>query len=59
LHFTRTNEVGGGSRAEQEPDGFHEDRLSCPGLAGENVEAWLELDLNRLNHSEVADTKQA
>ena len=54
-----SNEVGRGAPAEQKPHGFHDDRLARSGLAGENVEARLELDLDGLNHREVADAQKA
>ena len=39
LRFTGADEIGGGARAEQEADGFDEDRLAGPGLPRQYVEA--------------------
>ena len=45
--------------AEQQPDGLDEDRFARSGLAGQDVEARLELDLDGLDHREVADAEKA
>lgn len=39
LGLASTDQIGGCAPAEQEADGLDQDRLPCPGLTGENVEA--------------------
>jgi hypothetical protein len=57
--FSGSNQVCRCASAEQKADGLDENRLSRSGLTREDVEARLELDLDRLDHCKVADTKQA
>ncbi len=52
--FAGPDEVAGGAAAEQQADGLDEDRLAGAGLAGQDVEARLELDLDRVDDREVA-----
>ena len=52
------DQVGGGAGAEQQADGLDEDRLAGAGLAGQDVEARLELDLDGLDHRKVADAEK-
>jgi hypothetical protein len=59
LGFPGADQVGRCARAQEQPNGLDDDGLSCTRLAGEYVEAGLELDLDGLNHRKVADTKQA
>src|SRR5215203_1679310 len=59
LRFAGTNQVGGSPCAKQQADRLDDDGLPCAGLAGQHVEAGLELDLDGLNHRKVADAKQA
>ena len=47
------DEVAGGAPAEQQADGLDEDRLAGAGLAGQDVEARVELDLDRVDDREV------
>ena len=53
------HEVGRCASAEQEPDGLHHDRLTRSRLTGENGEPRSELDLDGLDHREIADAKKA
>ena len=57
--FAGANQVGRGAGAEQQPDGLDEDGLAGAGLAGQDVEAGLELDLDGLDHRKVADAEEA
>src|SRR5262245_45870247 len=50
LDFAGSDEVCGGSRPEKEADSLDEDGLARSGLTREDVEARLELDLDRLDH---------
>ena len=59
LCLARSNQISGRTRPEEKADRLHQDGLPCSGFTGEDVEAWLELDLDRLDHGEIADAKQA
>ena len=59
LDLAGPNQIGGRACAEEETNCLDEDRLPRSGLTRENVEARLELDLDRLDHCKVADAKQA
>jgi hypothetical protein len=59
LDFAGPNQIGGRPGAEKETNCLDKDRLPRSGLTRKNVEARLELDLDRLDHCKVADTKQA
>ena len=59
LDFAGPNQIGGRACAEQQTNCLDEDRLPRAGLARQNVEARLELDLDGLDHRKVADAKQA
>ena len=53
--FAGADEVAGGAAAEQQSDRLDEDRLAGAGLAGQDVQAGVEFDLDRVNHREVLD----
>ena len=53
--FARPDHVGGGAAAEQQPDGLDENRLPCPGLAGQDIEARPEFHFGGVNHGEMGD----
>ena len=53
------DQVAGRSAAEEQADGFDEDRLAGAGFAGEHVEPRLELDLGGVNDREMADAQEA
>ena len=59
LDFAGSNQVCRCAGAEQKADGLDENGLARSGLTREDVEARLELDLDRLDHCKVADTKRA
>ena len=51
--------VGGGTGAEREGDGVHDERLAGAGFAGQHREARREDEPNRLDHGEVLDGQLA
>ena len=53
--FAGANEVLGRASAEQEADGFDEDRFAGAGLARQDVERVFKVDGHRLDDREVAD----
>ena len=53
------DEVARRAAAEQQADRLDEDRLAGPGLAGQDVEAGLELDLDRVDDREMLDAEEA
>ena len=53
------DEVARGAAAEQQADGLDEDRLAGAGFAGQDVQAGVELDLDRVDDREVLDAKEA
>ena len=53
----RADEVGHGAAAEEEADGFHEDRLAGAGLAGEYGEARAELQFELVDDGESLDAE--
>ena len=53
------DEVAGRAAAEQQPDRLDEDRLAGPGFARQDVEAGLELDLDRVDDGEAFDAEEA
>ena len=59
LGLAGAHQIGRRAGAEQEADGLDEDRLARARLAGQDVEAGLELDLDGLDHREVADAEEA
>ena len=59
LRLAGANQIGGRAGAEQQADRLDEDRLAGSGLAGQDVEAGLELDLDGLDHRKVADAEEA
>ena len=44
---------------EQQADRFDEDRLARAGFAGQDVQAGVEFDLDRINHREVLNAQEA
>ena len=56
--LARPHEVAGGTAPKQQPDRLHQDRLACAGFAGQDVEARIELDFDRVDHGEVFDAKE-
>jgi len=58
LSFAGSDEIQGCPRAQQQSDRLDEDGFARSGLARQNVEAGLELDVNGLDDSEVADTEE-
>src|SRR5262245_38688523 len=59
LRLAGSDQISRGARSQKEAYGLDEDGLSCSRFTSEDVEAWLELDLDRLDHGEVANAKQA
>ena len=57
--FAGAHEVGARASADEQVDGFDEDRLSRAGFAGEDVEPRLELHLERFDHCEMANAQEA
>ena len=57
--FAGPDEVGRGAPAEQQADRFDEDRLPGAGFAGQDVQAGVELDLDRVDDSQVPDAEEA
>ena len=53
------HEVARRPSAEQKADRLHEDRLPRAGFAGQDVQAGVELDLDRVDHREVLDAQEA
>src|SRR5262249_15668797 len=51
----RPDEVRRGPAAQQETDGTVQNGLPCPGLSGQDVQARLELQLEVVDHGEIAD----
>src|SRR5262245_65732813 len=58
VRFAGAYQIGRRPRPEQQADCLHDDGLSCPRLAGEDVEARLELDFNSLDHRKIADPEK-
>ncbi len=56
--FPRPDEVRRGPIAQQEPERVDQDRLSCPGLTGQERQSRAELDLERRNQGDVVDPQQ-
>ena len=56
--FAGADEVAGRPTAKEKPDRFHEDGFTGPGLACEDVQAGLELDLNRVDDCQPPDAKE-
>ncbi len=59
LRLAGADQIGRGAGAEQQADRLDEDRLARAGLAGQDVEAGLELDLDGLDDRKVADAEEA
>jgi hypothetical protein len=57
--FARPYEVAGRAPAQQQTDRFDEDRLAGTGFAGQDVEARVEFDLDRIDHREVLNAQEA
>ena len=56
--FARADQISGGARTEQQADRFDEDRLAGARLPRQDVEPRLELDLDGLDHRQVADAEE-
>ena len=54
-----SHQVARGAAAEQQADGFDQDRFAGAGLAGEDVQAGLELDVDGVDDGQIADTEEA
>ena len=52
------DQVGRGAPADEQPDGSHQNRLARPRLAGEHIEAGLELELQAVDDRQMADRKE-
>ena len=59
LLLARPHEIGRRPAADEQPDGADEDRLARAGLAGEHVQARLELDLQTIDDGQIADGDEA
>ena len=59
LLLPRPDEIGRGPAADEQPDGADEDRLARAGLAGEDVQARLELELETIDDGQIADGEEA
>ena len=57
--FAGADQVARRAAAEQQADRFDQDRLAGAGLAGQDVEAGVELDLDRVDDREVLDAEEA
>jgi len=57
--FAGPDEVAGRAAAEQEADRLDENRLPRAGLAGQDVQAGLELDLDRVDDGEMLDAEKS
>ena len=55
LLLPRPHEIRRRPAPDEQPDGAHEDRLARAGLAGEHVQARLELDLETIDDGQIAD----
>ena len=53
--FARPDQVAGGAAAQQQTDRFDENGFAGPGFAGEDVQAGLELDLDRVDDRQPPD----
>ena len=51
------DEIRRRAAADEQPDGSDQDRLARAGLAGEHVEARIELDLEAIDDGEIADAR--
>ena len=58
VRFAGPHQIGRRAGAEQQADRLDEDGLARAGLAGQDVEAGLELDLDGLDHRKVADAEK-
>ena len=58
LRFAGSDEIGGGAGAEKQTDGFDEDGLAGAGLSRQDIEPGFELDLDGLDHRQVADAEE-
>ncbi len=59
LCLARADEVGRGAAAHEQADRLDEHRFACPGFAGQDVQARLEFDLDRIDDGEVLNAKEA
>jgi biopolymer transport protein TolQ len=57
--LTGPQQVLGRASAKQQADGLDQDRLSGPGLTGQDIERWFKFDGHRLDDREVADGEVA
>ena len=57
--LTSADEVARGTAPQEQADGFDEDRFACACLAGQHVEAGIELHLDRVDDGEMADPQEA
>ena len=55
LLLPRPHEIRRRPAADEQSDGADEDRLARAGLAGEHVQARLELDFQAVDHGQIAD----
>ena len=53
------HEIARRASAEQQADGFDEDRLPCPGFASQDVQAGVELDFDGVDHREMPNAQEA
>ena len=56
--FAGADEVARRAAAEEQADRFDEDRLAGPGFAGQDVQAGVELDLDRVDDREALDARK-
>ena len=57
--FAGADEVAGRAPAEQQADRLDENGLAGAGFAGQDVQAGVELDLDRVDDREVPDAQEA
>ena len=55
--FAGADQVSRGAAADQQADRADQDGLAGAGLAGEDVEARLELELEAIDDGQIADAK--
>jgi hypothetical protein len=57
--LARSDEVTRRASSEQQSYRLDQDRLAGTGLTGEDVQTWLELNVNGVDHGESLDAKEA
>src|SRR5262249_39560566 len=57
--FTRSDQIAGGATAKEQSDRLDEYRLPRAGLAGQDVEAGVELHLDRVDDREMLNAQEA